>query len=416
MALWADASLVGVTLMFLGEGGFQSLGLVILLSRAAGVPAAGADGGVLVDRAARRSALVWSGVAGGRSRSARSRSPHWLSAVTTAHVTLAIGAVTLVAVTGALALEAYLPAVTGRHRFVPVNAWLYGIASVGTFGFAVTTGLPSTAAVVVVLVVPAVGFAVSALLFRYVDVPEDPAPPREGVWPEAVAGVRFTLRHPVLAAIAGYLVALAALGQLIDAPRPDGLADGWDLVTMLAPPLVGALAAVMLHRRVGALRLAWFAVLATQPFALLLAFPSGAAGYVLGQALPLAGAATAAIALLSHRQAITPPRLLGRSGGTLVMLVALAATVGSVLETLLALAKRRPVVARRAGHRGGAGGGGPAPQGEPVRASRRRRSGRPGHLKPGWRMMDPWTRWCCSATARRSGAGRAGTPAGPTCR
>ncbi|MFC5816167.1 hypothetical protein [Nonomuraea harbinensis] len=336
MALWADASLVGVTLMFLGEGGFQSLGLVILpaglLAFLLPVPM-----GVLVDRAARRSALVWSGVAGAVALGSLAVAA-LAGAVTTAHVTLAIGAVTLVAVTGALALEAYLPAVTGRHRFVPVNAWLYGIASVGTFGFAVTTGLPSTAAVVVVLVVPAVGFAVSALLFRYVDVPEDPAPPREGVWPEAVAGVRFTLRHPVLAAIAGYLVALAALGQLIDAPRPDGLADGWDLVTMLAPPLVGAPAAVMLHRRVGALRLAWFAVLATQPFALLLAFPSGAAGYVLGHALPLAGAATAAIALLSHRQAITPPRLLGRSGGTLVMLVALAATVGSVLETLLALA------------------------------------------------------------------------------
>lgn len=336
VALWADASLVGVTLMFQGGEGFHSFGTAILL---AGVLAflLPVPMGVLVDRAARRSALVWSGVAGSVALGSLAVAA-LAGVVTTAHVMLALGVVTLVAVTGALALEAYLPAVTGRHRFVPVNALLYGVASVGTFGFAVTTELPSAPAFVVVLVVPAVGFALSALLFRYVDVPQDPAPPRQGVWPEAVAGVRFTLRHPVLGAIAGYLVALAALGQLIDAPRPDGLADGWDLVTMLAPPLVGVPAAVMLHRRVGALRLAWVAVLATQPFALLLAFPSGAAGYVLGQALPLAGAATAAIALLSHRQAITPSRLLGRSGGTLVMLVALAAIVGSVLETLLSLA------------------------------------------------------------------------------
>lgn len=327
IALWAETSLAGVFLVFLDMDGLLDVLPVILLAGLLAlllpVPL-----GVLVDRVARRSALVWSGVAGAVALG--SLVPAVLTGtVTQVHLMLALGAVMLVAFTSVLSVEAYLPAVTGRDRFVPVNALLYGVASAGALISAATMGPLYTPLVVTVLAVPAAGFVVAALLFRQVDVAEEPAPPRAGLWGEAVEGVRFTLTHPQLRAIAVYLVALSLLQRLI--ARPAGSAEVLESIVLLAP-LVGALAAVLLHRRTEALRLAWLAVVVTSPFALLFAFPSGAIGYTLGEALPLAGAATAAIALLSHRQVITPPRLLGRSGGTLLTLVALAAIPGVVLK------------------------------------------------------------------------------------
>jgi hypothetical protein len=99
---------------------------------------------------------------------------------------------------------------------------------------------------------------------------------------------------------------------------------------------IGAVLAVLLRRRAGALRLAWVAVLVSQPFALLVlaGMDWGLIPYVLGRAVPWAGAALAGVTLLSHRQAITPSRLLGRSGATLIIALVVAEVAGSFLEVL----------------------------------------------------------------------------------
>ncbi|NJP89612.1 hypothetical protein HCN51_09165 [Nonomuraea sp. FMUSA5-5] len=72
----------------------------------------------------------------------------------------------------------------------------------------------------------------------------------------------------------------------------------------------------------------------SQPCTLLVAL-SGVAGgwswYMIGILVPLAGSIAATIALTSHRQAITPARLLGRVTGTLVAVAALGEPAGALL-------------------------------------------------------------------------------------
>ncbi|WP_336210343.1 hypothetical protein [Nonomuraea sp. LPB2021202275-12-8] len=241
------------------------------------------------------------------------------------------------------------------------------VASLGSLGSGVLLG-GSPGTVAAFLAVAALAFAASAWLLGAVGAAEEPAPPRTGVWGEAVEGVRFTLAHPVLRAIVVYLVGLTALNELIEdfATRPDrpefdegtllGAALSW--MIYLATPF-GALLAMLLHRRAGTFRLAWVAILVSQPFALLLVLGGtgwGPIWHVLGQFVPWTGAALAAVTLLSHRQAITPSRLLGRSGATLIVLLGLASVAGSLLEALARFltGPLEPAV-RRAGRRARAG-------------------------------------------------------------
>ncbi|GGS51897.1 hypothetical protein GCM10010156_08180 [Planobispora rosea] len=59
-----------------------------------------------------------------------------------------------------------------------------------------------------------------------------------------------------------------------------------------------------------------------------------AAGRVLGTYVPGMGWALTAITLLSHRQAVTPDRLLGRTGATLFVIAGLAEAVEGPLRSL----------------------------------------------------------------------------------
>jgi hypothetical protein len=159
-------------------------------------------------------------------------------------------------------------------------------------------------------------------------------------------GVRFTLREPALRAIALCLMVTTLSAEFTDEVEDaarDALvhgvpASGYFSLSLTVigygSIILGPPAAVLLHRRLGTYRLAWVALLASQPFTLLLALSGGAGGfiwYTAGKLVPLAGAIVVTIALTSHRQAITPDRLLGRVSGTLVALVALSETAGTVL-------------------------------------------------------------------------------------
>ncbi|MGN9779882.1 hypothetical protein ACTMTF_00550 [Nonomuraea sp. ZG12] len=299
--------------------------------------------GVLVDRVRRGTALaVTGGLAAGLLGSLALAA--WLEAVTWPHLLLVTLAVVMVRGTGHLAQEAYLPAVVERDRLVPVNAMMLIAGSASSFGVGfLLSGSPGATAAAVG--VAALGVAGSAWLFGVIRAPEEPAPPRTGVWREAVEGVRFTLTHPVLRAIVVYLFGLTAMQESIeefavtpllpesgDVARP-GAVLSW-LIYVATP--IGAVLAILLYRRVGTFRLAWAAVLVSQPFSLLVlaGMDWGPIWYTLGRLVPWAGAAVAAVTLLSHRQAITPRRLLGRSGATLIIALVVAEVAGSFLEVL----------------------------------------------------------------------------------
>ncbi|NRQ37549.1 hypothetical protein HII36_37825 [Nonomuraea sp. NN258] len=286
--------------------------------------------GVLVDRVRRRSALVTSSLLSALALGALTVAL-WQGWTVFPLTALVLAVLPLLRQTGELAQDAFLPALVGRDRLIPINAILAMVGPVLWLGFMFAE------AHLWLMAIGTVAFAVCALSFRAIDVAEEPAPPRTGWWREMTEGVRFTCAHPVLRAIALYLAATELLEPLVDdlIRRPAAGPAAMFLLEATAP--AGAVAALLLHRRVGGFRLAWAALLVTQPFAVLLLLSDtgwGAVWHTAGTFVWWAGATTAAIALLGHRQAITPARLLGRTGATLLVLTSVAGFAGSALRAL----------------------------------------------------------------------------------
>ncbi|MFD8534423.1 MFS transporter [Streptosporangium canum] len=343
VGMFVQGAVVTLSAIILLETSYSQIGLTqaigTLLALLLALPL-----GVLIDRARRRSALVATGLlSAGLLASVVVAA--WLQVITVPHFMVVTVALAILQTVGEGAQNAYLPAVVGRDRLVPVNAALVGVASISPLVISLLANNRSDTVVPVILSVAAVAFAASALLFRSIDAPEEPPGPQVRWWREAIEGVRFILMHPVLRAITVYLVVSVLLEPVIEeatqVPHPEeGVRN--DLIELLpmmiyAAPVVGALLAALLYRRVGTFRLAWLAVLVTQPFALLLALTDTAWGlvwYLLGTFVPWAGWTATALALLSHRQVITPGRLLGRMGGTLALFIGLAGVAGSFLEPL----------------------------------------------------------------------------------
>ncbi|MEU6428712.1 hypothetical protein ABZ860_22700 [Microbispora sp. NPDC046973] len=302
--------------------------------------------GVLIDRTRRRSVLVVSALLGAAALASVSAAgalgaPTWplLLAVMPASGVLAT-------VTG-LARDAYLPSVVRRERLIPANVLLLALLPQ-------VVVVPMTLAGVlwrgpVFLCAIGLASAAAAALFRGVRAVESPPPPRAGLWRETAEGIRFTVRHPALRAIALYLVLSALFAEIGDAvaggaweaafhalSRADGTFAWWLMsAPAYVPSVIGALVAVLLHRRLGAFRLAGWALIVSGPFTLLLALSGTGPGWIwygLGTAVPATGTLIASVALLSHRQAVTPHRLLGRTGALLIVLTTVADGVADLLE------------------------------------------------------------------------------------
>ncbi|GIH68658.1 MFS transporter [Sphaerimonospora thailandensis] len=305
--------------------------------------------GVLIDRVRRRPVMVLTPLLG-TAAVASVAAADGLGVLSGPHLIAVMTVTGTLAMAAQLGQDAYLPSVVGRARLLPANALLSVLPQIFLVG---VIALPSSLAghEIWFLVVISVVMAGGALLFRGVDAVEPPPPPRVGLRREVAEGIRFTVKHPVVRAIAIYLVLSALFAELSDEVTTEArkmMIDAgvgytsvggfllWSTMTSAyGAPILGALLAVLLHRRLGTFRLAWSAMLVSQPFMLLLALSGTAWGhiwYVIGTAVAWAGATVAAIALLSHRQAITPDRLLGRVGGVLVVLTSLAGAVGELLE------------------------------------------------------------------------------------
>ncbi len=300
--------------------------------------------GVLIDRARRRSVLVVSALLGAALTAVAAAgalgAPTWPLLLATIPASGVLASVTVVA------QDAYLPSVVRRARLLPANALLTLLPCVVVVPMTLTGTIWQGPEF---LFAAGLALAAAAALFRGVSAAERPSPPRAGLWREAAEGIRFTARHPALRAIALYLLLSSLLFELRDEVTDEARATAffglsatpieypWRLAIASAygPVVVGALLAVLLHRRLGAFRLAWWALLVSAPFTLLLALSGPGAEriwYVLGSGVPATGAVIATVALLSHRQAVTPNRLLGRTGGLLLLLTTVAGEAGELLE------------------------------------------------------------------------------------
>lgn len=223
--------------------------------------------------------------------------------------------------------DAYLPALLARRRLIRANATLY-VAEVPV----ALLGALVKALFLPFLMLAGIG-ALLASALTIARTAEGPAVPSAGVWRSFLDGLRFTARHRVLRAITLSLVAIAVLdGIALDLPK--GYAQvSFDLEPsfMSAPLFVGGVAglvgAVLLARRFGAFTIAWVSLLAGVPagFWPFAAPWLGAPAYVIGQSVLVAGSASAALALLSLRQELTPTHLLGRTGGIVFALTSVAA-------------------------------------------------------------------------------------------
>ncbi|AWS46949.1 MFS transporter [Streptosporangium sp. 'caverna'] len=306
--------------------------------------------GVLVDRVRRRSVLVAMSLLGAVLLASVPVAA-WLGAATWPHVAL-VGMIIGMLQGTSIAHDAYLPAVVGRDRLLSANAVLTVVPAIVVLGVMLVTVYLTDGSESSVLLVMAVVLALSAFLFRGIDAPEEPPGPRAGLWRELAEGVRFTLTHPVLRAIALFLVLSPLFEEVVEeatsetvhaALLSDRIDLGWTTLAGSVASLAVVLPVVLLHRRVGVFRMAWLAALVTPPFALLSALADtawGAVWYAIGTVVPQAGWTVIAVALLSHRQAITPDRLLGRTGGTLLLLTGLTGFADESLENFAELLLR----------------------------------------------------------------------------
>ena len=305
--------------------------------------------GVWVDRAARRPVLVGADLVRGVALLTVpvAAGLHRLSLVQLAVVALATGTARVLF---DVAYPSYLPALVGRDQLVGANAWLESSRSATQLtGPGLGGWLVQLAGAPLAVAADAASFLVSAGCLLAIRAAE-PDPPRPAgpanLRRELAEGLRFVLGQPVLRAITActaltnLLWAAAGTVQLLFLVHQVGLdpaAIGLLLSAGAAGGLVAALAATRVARGADTARLIWLPVTVTAPFAL--CTPLTAPGwrvalFPLGVAVTSFGQVLYNIAQMSYRQAMCPPRLLGRMNASIRFLVFGALPLGGLLGGL----------------------------------------------------------------------------------
>jgi MFS family permease len=249
-----------------------------------------------------------------------------------------------------IAVTSYVPTLVDRPALVQANATLQASASAARIaGPGVAGWLVQLVGAPFAILLDAGSFLASAALLGRLRAPEEPrAGQRAGVWAEVREGIGAVWHDPVLRAMVGTTTIGSLAGAVqgaiyvLYATRELGVtpaALGAVLACGSAAGLAGAALSGPLAARLGAggALAAGQAVIAASALALLAA-PAGPTGpYVLGaaQALFGVGMTTFSVTQLSLRQAMTPPRLLGRVNATRRVIVfgiqPLGALVGGAL-------------------------------------------------------------------------------------
>lgn len=235
-----------------------------------------------------------------------------------------------------VAHQSFVPHLLPKDQLVPGNGALEIIrSSAQVAGPGLGGGLVQLLGASLAIVADAVGYLLSALFLWGIKQPESR--------PERVAGtslrqdigegLRFVFGHRLLRVIAvttglaNFFSATLMATQSVFLVRVLGLAPGVVGLVLAASAvggLAGALCAGRLAARFGQARIIWLSALATGPFALLWPLAgrgAGAALFAVGSGVVFFGAVVYNVAQVSFRQALCPPRLLGRMNATLRFLM-----------------------------------------------------------------------------------------------
>ncbi|QEV56288.1 MFS transporter [Streptomyces platensis] len=235
-----------------------------------------------------------------------------------------------------VAHQSFVPHLLPKDQLVPGNGALETIrSSAQVAGPGLGGGLVQLLGASLAIVADAVGYLLSALFLWGIKQPESR--------PERVAGtslrqdigegLRFVFGHRLLRVIAvttglaNFFTATLMATQSVFLVRVLGLAPGVVGLVLAASAvggLAGALCAGRLAARFGQARIIWLSALATGPFALLWPLAgrgAGAALFAVGSGVVFFGAVVYNVAQVSFRQALCPPRLLGRMNATLRFLM-----------------------------------------------------------------------------------------------
>ncbi|GAB3447735.1 MFS transporter [Actinophytocola sediminis] len=273
------------------------------------------------------------------------------SALTMAHVFVAVFLTGMLTVFFDVAHQSYLPRLVSTDKLVDGNAKLRANMSVaGVAAPSLSGAMVQWFTAPAAILVNAVTFLWSAAWLRSIRTTE-PEPRRatdRSMRREIVEGVRFVFRHPILRATS---IGSATLGLFQSAHlaivivflvREVGLSAG--VIGLLSSlGIVGALPAAILARgiadRVGAARLLWTSAVATGCFQLLFPLTSpgwGLAWYLAALFGTSVGITFFTIMQASVQQSLCPNELLGRMNATVSFLFWGAATLGSTLAGTVA--------------------------------------------------------------------------------
>ncbi|MFG2758604.1 MFS transporter [Streptomyces wuyuanensis] len=251
-----------------------------------------------------------------------------------------------------VAHQSYLPQLLPREQLVAGNGALETVRSTAQVtGPGIGGGLVQLAGAHLAVIADAVGYALSALFLLGIRRPEEQPEPTVGgsLRKDIAEGVRFVVRHPLLRVIAlttglaNLCTAVLMATQTVHLVRSVGLqpgALGLVLSASAVGGLLGALCAARLAARLGQARIIRLSTLVTGPFAVLwpLSGPGipGAVLFATGSAVVSFGAVVYNVAQVSFRQALCPPRLLGRMNATLRFLMWGTLPLGALLGGVLA--------------------------------------------------------------------------------
>jgi MFS family permease len=309
--------------------------------------------GALVDRRAKRRLMIWCDAAR-------------MLIIGSVPLAAAFGLLTMgqlyaVAITAGVctvffdvAYQSYLPVLVTREQLVDGNGKLGASqAFAQVAGPGLGGGLVGLVGAAGAMAADAISYAVSVVSLLAIRAREE-APPPAGHWAglraEITEGLSFVLRHPILRKIAACTGTANLFGSMAIAleivflvrvlrvrPADTGLLVA---VASLGGVAGGALAG-RLSRRIGSARIIWYSMLVLGLPELLvpLAAPGWrVAAFVVGMAFLGFSAVVYNVAQVSYRQAICPPRLLGRMNAAMRWVVwgtiPLGGLLGGVLGTL----------------------------------------------------------------------------------
>jgi MFS family permease len=309
--------------------------------------------GALVDRWAKRRLMIWCDVA-------RMVIIGSVPVAAVLHL-LTLGQLYAVAVAAGVATvffdvayQSYLPVLVAREHLVDGNGKLGATQSFAQVaGPGLGGGLVGLVGAARAMGADAISYAISVaslLLIRDRENPPAGDGDRAGLRAEIAEGLSFVFRHPVLRKIAACTGTANLFGSmgialeivfLIRVLRVRPVDTGLLIAVASLGGVAGGMLSGRLSRRIGSARIIWYSmlVLGFPQLLIPLAAPGWRiAAFPVGMAFFSFSAVVYNVAQVSYRQAICPPRLLGRMNAAMRWVVwgtiPLGALLGGVLGTL----------------------------------------------------------------------------------